>query len=1075
MTTKRSTKSAILTSMLSIILCITMLLGSTFAWFSHTASSQSNRIVSGNLKVDLLMDKNKTGNVDEYVSIRDGFGDIFSEAAGNSFRWEPGKTEIVYLQVKNSGSQALRYNVELLVSGSNYGVLADALSFAVIEGKKAGNPEYATWEAIVEAADKTGGLSAGYVTVFSNGIALAKASDYFALVVHMDEDAGSEYMGENISIDVRVTATQAVEEQDSFSNTYDEHAVYDDFTDFVLNGSFEEVGRAVNAAPLSWTLANGDEDGNAIGTGEDDAADGNYHLKLTYSDTEVTAPVVSQKLLNYVAGTEITVTAYYRKTSGTTANPVMKLQFNNSSIGEKVFTGSGETFGAWVKMEETVVLPEKLHQLELFVTMADGTGEVHWDNISVTGRVNPNSVVVNDFYAMLTAEEENAMPVPEPEVTIDGVVNTDNWLKNSGFEEHDGTVASLKHWTPEDRGFDARLAVGQGIDGSDAIRLTSNGSANPFFVQDVYDITPGVVYKFSFWYKYVSGTNGNPVLKVESYINLDKGDDGVTTNTAGDNISAETVYRSDGEWHQIVGYFNFEDGTEDAKIYARILSGSDFDVLIDNVEMVFYSNPKVFDLHADSAFYYTDNRDKGGNANLEAIINTTYYPEYADNHVDFKVYDEETLIWESEKVTADSGVARVQFPLNVMTKKESPYRIIASVYNEEEKTVEVKHKDIYLYDRPKYMTEEGVFLRDGEPFYPVLGYHVQGEADIKKAVEEGGINVIQIGVFQNPDDLVKQLDLLQKYGAMGMVCMYLNMMPAGTEQNIPITVKVINDERVLNHPALFGFNISDEPFLYMTDPTTALENAYRVIREIDDKHPIMLVEYQEENVGISGGYVDCLIIDPYGTAASLDVYNFTSLASEHLKPQNKVFYPLVRAFGNDTTWPTKEDLRNTCWQALFGGAGGAGYYAISDPYKKDGKKYAVWNCPLDNGAVWDAIVEFDLKELPLAGKHFFEGEGTLFNKNLIGDYWYYSWVTDSGELYMVVLGMKEGQSLPVSIPLTSHNAAVSIGSYTAEIIAGPDAGSSINGNDTLSTTVDGVEVIFYKITPNAAIDTNSLK
>jgi len=704
------------------------------------------------------------------------------------------------------------------------------------------------------------------------------------------------------------------------------------------------------------------------------------------------------------------------------------------------------------------LIPENATKMELVITMADGIGEVHWDNISVKGRINPNSVVLNDFYAMLANEEAKAMAVPEPEVTVGDEIDNKNWVVNSGFEN------GLEGWSHLDRGFDATLAEGEGVNGGNAIRITSKGAANPFFVQDIYNIEPGVIYKFSYKYKCVSGNSGNPVLKVESWINLDLGDPGTSNNTAGDNISTQTVVR-DGEWHEVVGYFNFEEGTEDARIHARVLGNNDFEFLFDDVQMVMYSAPKVFDLYSDSAFYYTDNRDEGLSANLEVDINSTYYPDYNDNYADFKVYDEETLIWESGKVAAVNGVAKAQFPLQNMTKKESPYRIIASVYNEEGKTVEVKYKDIYLYDRPAYMTKEGVFLRNGDtdtPFYPVLGYHVQGEADIKKAVE-GGISVIQIGVFSNPDDLVRQLDILQKYGAMGMVCMYANMMPAGTEQNIPITVKVINDERVLNHPALFGYNISDEPFLYMTDPTTALENSYRVIREIDDKHPIMLVEYQEENVGISGGYVDCLIIDPYGTAASLDVYNFASLAFEHLQAQNKVLYPLVRAFGDDNTWPSKEDLRNTCWQALFGGAGGAGYYAISDPYTKDGKKYAVWNCPVDNGAVWDAIVEFNQKELPLAGKHFLEGKGTLFNKNLSGDYWYYSWLTDSGELYMVVLGMKEDQSKEVTIPLTSDNNA--IGSYSAEIIAGPDAGNTITGNDTLNTKVDGVEVIFYKITP----------
>ena len=44
MTKKRSTKRALLLSALSLLMCISMLIGSTFAWFTDSVTSGSNVI-----------------------------------------------------------------------------------------------------------------------------------------------------------------------------------------------------------------------------------------------------------------------------------------------------------------------------------------------------------------------------------------------------------------------------------------------------------------------------------------------------------------------------------------------------------------------------------------------------------------------------------------------------------------------------------------------------------------------------------------------------------------------------------------------------------------------------------------------------------------------------------------------------------------------------------------------------------------------------------------------------------------------------------------------------------------------
>ena len=54
MTNNKSTKRALFTSALALLMCVTMLIGTTFAWFTDTASTAVNKIQAGNLKVDII-------------------------------------------------------------------------------------------------------------------------------------------------------------------------------------------------------------------------------------------------------------------------------------------------------------------------------------------------------------------------------------------------------------------------------------------------------------------------------------------------------------------------------------------------------------------------------------------------------------------------------------------------------------------------------------------------------------------------------------------------------------------------------------------------------------------------------------------------------------------------------------------------------------------------------------------------------------------------------------------------------------------------------------------------------------
>ena len=102
MTNSKSTKRVLISSALAILMCAAMLIGTTFAWFTDTASTAVNKIQAGNLDVELEYSKDFI----EWKKVNDT-----TKVFEDSTLWEPGRTEVVYLRVKNAGTLALKYTL----------------------------------------------------------------------------------------------------------------------------------------------------------------------------------------------------------------------------------------------------------------------------------------------------------------------------------------------------------------------------------------------------------------------------------------------------------------------------------------------------------------------------------------------------------------------------------------------------------------------------------------------------------------------------------------------------------------------------------------------------------------------------------------------------------------------------------------------------------------------------------------------------------------------------------------------------------------------------------------------------
>ena len=278
---KKATRQALLMSVLSLMLCVSMLVGTTFAWFTDSVTSDNNIIKSGNLDVEL-----EYWNGEDWVDVT-GRSDILTNTL-----WEPGVTEIAYLRIRNAGTLALKYYLGVNIISESKGVnqdgeefkLSDSLMFGVVEdietvevGTVIAPVEYETREDAVAKLKNAKELSAGYAKAHDlypeNNIPTdvegAASEKYFALVVYMPTTVGNEanhktsedpadpdkYRPE-IELGINISATQKDYEYDSFGDDYDVDAFYPaSVSKKIGGGGTLEVGGVTVTLPEDAPLA----------------------------------------------------------------------------------------------------------------------------------------------------------------------------------------------------------------------------------------------------------------------------------------------------------------------------------------------------------------------------------------------------------------------------------------------------------------------------------------------------------------------------------------------------------------------------------------------------------------------------------------------------------------------------------------------------------------------------------------------------------------------------------------------------------------------------------------------------
>ena len=233
MTSSKSTKRALVTSALAILMCVAMLIGATFAWFTDTASTGVNKIQAGNLDIELQMKDNDGNWVNAEGKTLPFLVEGKIPAEGTQILWEPGCTYYVpEVRVLNKGNLAVKFEYLPEALGVT-GKLAEVLELVFKTPVDANGEEVNIEPEILKPGEASPAWSFGY---------------------HMLESAGNEYQNATATgMCVTVVATQAAYEKDSFDDQYDKDAEYP-----ILVTTGDELQAIVSkaTAPVNIVLMN---------------------------------------------------------------------------------------------------------------------------------------------------------------------------------------------------------------------------------------------------------------------------------------------------------------------------------------------------------------------------------------------------------------------------------------------------------------------------------------------------------------------------------------------------------------------------------------------------------------------------------------------------------------------------------------------------------------------------------------------------------------------------------------------------------------------------------------------------
>ncbi len=251
----KTMKRGILFSIISIFICFTALLGTTYAWFTDSVISSSNVIKTGTLDLEMKWAEGQ----DDPVASETFWTDSSEGAIFNNDKWEPGYTEAKHIKLHNVGTLALKYKIAIVPNGEVENV-ADVIDVYLLPEAQAVSRQVIAGLTPVgslrEMIENPNGFINGALYAEDASTEEIESVKIFTIALQMNEELGNEYQNQSVGMDfdIQCLATQYSKEIDGFGDEYDGEAQYPILPD-KWDGTADTSWYDENATTFSLTSA----------------------------------------------------------------------------------------------------------------------------------------------------------------------------------------------------------------------------------------------------------------------------------------------------------------------------------------------------------------------------------------------------------------------------------------------------------------------------------------------------------------------------------------------------------------------------------------------------------------------------------------------------------------------------------------------------------------------------------------------------------------------------------------------------------------------------------------------------
>ncbi len=705
-----------------------------------------------------------------------------------------------------------------------------------------------------------------------------------------------------------------------------------------------------------------------------------------------------------------------------------------------------EITSQWGEYSYKFTVPAGINRAQMLIRLIGG-GTVYYDNVRVIGALSSrleSGTRDRDAEANEVFKDERAKYAKAEDAY------GKNFVYNGGFELVDtNSNPEAIEFSGEWGGSVSKLTE-KPHGGNIALQLTSNSNAPVSATLHSDKIVGGFPYQLNFFYK---GENTSKDLPFGFVF------EGYTTDNADEAAKLFTAHTYDlpavSAWTHVTYNFNVP-ATCRYITFSPVVYAKNATMHVDDISFYMTQAPELFEYDTDQIFYYSHLKTGMAKVILKDVFDNKGYT------ADFNLYDGDKVIVSAKNVAVNEDKeANWLFDLGWLSEKEKAYVLKMEAKNEKGEVISSYSQNVYKYDKPEAMTDNGTFVVDGKPYYPAIIYHVD-TADKMETAPQIGLNLVQ-AVYNGSDGIPGWIQMLDDYHARGFKCAivcYWGMKHAGD----PVNVKRVSEfiEAIKDHPAVFCYMTMDEPMGHYPDNEDTkkiMETAYTMIRSIDPVHPIYSCESSIDHYKMAFKYNDVVGIDPYpgsGKPFETHVADATVIAENHSDKFDKGIIQILQTFTYGKR-PSETNLHSMMYQSLMGGADANGIYPwVMDNAELDG--YALPD------TVWYGVFEdFMANEYDVTWKHYGKtGQTEWFYTTKENDYWIDMWV-DGKDVYAAVLN-RLAEDQVISVPTTSQNGLVTLENYEVTPADSALTAPIEKKENSIDITMPASAALLFKIT-----------